>query len=167
MNIKKKKTIKTILIILIIILIFMMFMILYGVKNFAKYIDNINSVSAVEIAKPIFVVEGEKNIQINGIQDTTYNFSVKNYDETGTSEVDMNYYIQIENNSDANLDFILKKDDRQIFLDNYKTEAIYLSGFTKHEDLYELAIKYHQNPAMAQDINGNVQVKVEAIQVEK
>lgn len=167
MNIKKKKIVKITLIIFLIVLIFLMFWVFYGVKNFAKYIENINSVSAAEIAKPIFVVEGEKDIQISGIQDTIYNFSIKNYNETGTSEVDMNYFIQIENNSDANLDFVLKKDGQQISLNNNKTDVNYLTGLINKEDKYELAIQYHENPAIAQDINGNVQVKVEAVQVEK
>ena len=62
-----------------------------------------------QVAEPVFQVDGASNLLINGIEDTTYNFSVKNYNETGINNTKMQYYVQIVNNSRANLEFVLTK----------------------------------------------------------
>lgn len=168
MDITKKKILKVILlIILIIIFLVLLFFTLGARKNYAKYNKEISSSSSTEVAKPIFVVEGDSNILIDGISDKTYSFNVKNYDDTGISEVDLDYYIEIENNSDADLKFELTKDGRTVNLTNNKTNKISLSGLTKQDDTYSLKIKYTNNPAITNDISGNVQIKVEAVQADK
>ena len=136
-------------------------------KNYAKYNRDVSSSSSTDVAKPIFVVDGDSNILIDGISDKTYTFNVKNYDATGISEVDLDYYIQIENNSDADLTFELTKGGQKVNLTNNKTNKISLSGLTKQTDLYSLKIKYTNNPAITNDISGNVQIKVEAVQADK
>lgn len=120
-----------------------------------------------EIAKPILNVEGDRKIKIDGIEDTLYNFSVKNYDGSDISEVDMNYFIEIVNNSKADLEFILTKNGKDINLTNNKTDLISSSGLERQTDEYQLKIKYHNNPAIVEDIDGSVQVKVEAVQATK
>lgn len=168
MDITKKKILKVILlIILIIIFLVLLFFTLGARKNYAKYNKEISSSSSTEVAKPIFVVEGDSNILIDGISDKTYSFNVKNYDDTGISEVDLDYYIEIENNSDADLKFELTKDGRTVNLTNNKTNKISLSGLTKQDDTYSLKIKYTNNLAITNDISGNVQIKVEAVQADK
>lgn len=119
-----------------------------------------------KVAKPILVVDGDKNIKIDGIEDTIYDFSVKNYDGLEISDVSMNYEIQIINNSEADLEFELTKDGAKVPLNSNKTETMTLKGITRNSDDYKLTIKYKNNPAILEDIDGNVQIKVEAVQQE-
>jgi len=167
MDIKKKKIIKIILIIILILIILLLWLLFSRGKTLSKYKQNINGSSTTEVAQPVFVVDGASDILIDGIEDTIYNFSVKNYDKTSISEVDMNYYIEIVNNSQANLEFILIKDGKNVSLNNNKTNLISLKSLTKQNDEYQLSIKYNNNPAVTSDIDGNVQIKVEAVQIEK
>lgn len=167
MDITKKKILKIILIVILIIIILLLSWILLGGRTFSKYKKNINASSLTEIAKPILNVEGDREIKIDGIEDTLYNFSVKNYDGSDISEVDMNYFIEIVNNSKADLEFILTKNGKDIKLTNNKTDLISSSGLERQTDEYQLKIKYHNNPAIVEDIDGSVQVKVEAVQATK
>ena len=167
MDITKKKMIKLILVVILLIIMLLLWGVFLGGKSFSKYKKYVKANSITQVAKPVFVVDGTDDITIDGIEDTVYYFSVKNYDKTGTSEVDLDYYINIENNSKADLEFVLMKNGRNIPLINNKTNKITLSNENKQEDEYQLKIKYHNNPAIVQDIDGNVQVKVEAVQAEK
>ena len=167
MDIGKKKIVKVILVVILLIIMLLLWSIFFGGRSFSKYKKNINSSSMTEVAKPIFVVDGTDDIKINGVEDTVYHFCVKNYDRTGMSEVELDYYINIENNSKADLEFVLTKDGKNIPLINNKTNKITLSNESRQEDEYQLRIKYHNNPAIVQDIEGSVQVKVEAVQAEK
>ncbi len=167
MDITKKKIIKAILIIVLIIIILLLNWLFLGGRSFSKYKKKLDSNSLTEIAEPVFTVDGASNILIDGIDDTVYEFSVRNYDNFSTSEVDLDYTIQIVNNSGANLEFILTKDGKTVSLNNNKTNSISLSGLKKQTDNYKLQIKYHNNPAIAYDITGNVQIKIEAVQAKK
>ncbi len=167
MDITKKKILKIILIVILIIIILLLSWLFLGGRTFSKYKKNINASSLTEIAKPILNVEGDRKIKIDGIEDTLYNFSVKNYDGSDISEVDMNYFIEIVNNSKADLEFILTKNGKDINLTNNKTDLISSSGLERQTDEYQLKIKYHNNPAIVEDIDGSVQVKVEAVQATK
>lgn len=164
MKLKNKRAIHIILVILIILLI--LFFILFLGKAFSKYKKDVNSNAVAEVATPIFVVDGTENIKIDGIEDTLYKFSVKNYKGTDISEVDMNYNVQIVNNSDANLEFELIKNGEKIVLTNNTTELMNLKGISRNADEFELKIIYNDNPAVVEDITGNVQIKVEASQTE-
>lgn len=167
MDITKKKILKIILIVILIIIILLLSWLFLGGRTFSKYKKNINASSLTEIAKPILNVEGDRKIKIDGIEDTLYNFSVKNYDGSDISEVDMNYFIEIVNDSKADLEFILTKNGKDIKLTNNKTDLISSSGLERQTDEYQLKIKYHNNPAIVEDIDGSVQVKVEAVQATK
>ena len=164
MKLKNKRAIHIILIILIILLI--LFFILFLGKAFSKYKKDVNSNAVAEVATPIFVVDGTDNIKIDGIQDTVYSFSVKNYKGVDISEVDMNYTIQIVNNSEANLEFELTKNGEKVTLTNNTTDLMNLKGISRNADEFELKIIYNDNPAVVEDITGNVQIKVEASQTE-
>ena len=167
MDITKKKILKIILIVILIIIILLLSWLFLGGKTFSKYKKDINASSSTEIAKPILNVEGASDIKIDGIEDTIYNFSVKNYNGLDVSEVDMNYYIEIVNNSKADLEFILTKNGQPINLNNNKTDLISSSSLNRQSDDYQLKIKDHNNPAIVEDIDGNVQVRVEAVQATK
>ena len=168
MEIKKKKVIKIVLVVVLLIIMLLLWWLFLGGSNvFAKYKKDISSNSITEVAKPVFVVEGVDDIKIDGIKDTTYNFSVKNYNQSETSEVDLDYEISIENNSKADLDFTLTKDGQNVSLLNNKTNILTLSNVGKQSDDYTLSIKYNNNPAIVEDITGDIQIKVEAVQAEK
>ena len=164
MKLKNKRAIHIILVILIILLI--LFFILFLGKAFSKYKKDVNSNAVAEVATPIFVVDGTDNIKIDGIEDTVYSFSVKNYKGVDISEVDTNYTIQIVNNSEANLEFELTKNGEQVTLTNNTTDLMNLKGISRNADEFELKIIYNDNPAVVEDITGNVQIKVEASQTE-
>ena len=165
MSIKKKKVIKLIVVIIFVILMLLLF-VLWGGKTFSKHKKYVESSGVCEVAKPVFVVDGAENIKIDGVQDTVYNFCIKNYTDTEISQVSLDYYIEIVNDSKADLGFVLNKNGQAIGLDNNKSKMISLTGFTKQDDNYELQITHNNNTAITSDIEGNVQIKVEAVQVE-
>lgn len=166
MKVKTKKAINIILVIALIIIVILLLLLLFGGKSFSKFRKSINSSGVAEIAKPIFIVDGTENIKIDGIEDTVYNFSVKNYDGSEISDVSLKYNIEIINDSQADLQFELTKNGETVELTNNKTEVMYLNGISQDKDDYELRIIYNNNPAIVDDISGNVQIKVEAIQQE-
>ena len=166
MEIKKKKIIRLIFIIILVIVLLLLWVFFIRGKSFARYKSEITSNSVSQIAKPILNVDGASNIKIDGIEDTIYKFSVKNYNGTGKSDVDLQYYIEIVNNSQADLEFTLKNKGNVVELNNNKTNLITLSSESEQTDEYELKIKYNNNPAITSDIDGNVQIKIEAIQAE-
>lgn len=167
MDVNKKKVVKIILMVVLLILMLLLWWKFWGGKSFSKYKGDVSANSVTEVAKPVFSVQGADDILIDGIEDTTYNFSVKNYDENETSEVDLDYFINIENNSNADLEFLLVKDGKNVALTNNKTNTITLSSNGKQSDDYALSIKYHNDPAQTEDIKGNVQIKVEAVQAQR
>lgn len=162
MSVKKKKIIKLILMLILIMIIGLF----WGGRTFAKYTKHVKSSAVSEIAKPIFVIDGAKNIKIDGIQDTVYEFCVKNYNDEEINEVEMNYYIEIVNDSKADLEFVLIKNGQLINLENNKSNFILLKRDQRQKDDYQLQIKYTNNSNTVSDIKGNIQIKVEAIQVE-
>lgn len=166
MKVKTKKAINIILVIALIFIVILLLLLLFGGKSFSKFRKSINSSGVAEIAKPIFIVDGTENIKIDGIEDTVYNFSVKNYDGSEISDVSLKYNIEIINDSQADLQFELSKNGETVELTNNKTEVMYLNGISQDKDDYELRIIYNNNPAIVDDISGNVQIKVEAIQQE-
>ena len=162
MSVKKKKMIKVMLILILIIIM----LVFWGGRTFAKHTKHVNSRGISEVAKPVFVVDGARNIKIDGIQDTIYDFSVKNYNGDEISEVEMEYYIEIVNDSEADLEFVLTKSGQSINLENNKSSLISLLSAQKQKDDYQLQIKYSDDSNIISDIDGNIQIKVEAIQVE-
>ncbi len=167
MKVKTKKTINIVLIVILVILILLLLFLLFGKLSYSRFKNNVNSNGIAEIAQPILVVDGAPNIKIDGIQDTIYSFSVKNYNQSTISETDLDYNIEIINDSKADLEFeLVKNGNEKINLNNNKTEIMNLKGTTRNTDNYELKIKYKNNEAITEDITGNVQVKVVAIQSE-
>ena len=164
MEVKKKKVLRFVLIVILIIIMLLLWLGFMKGKSFSKYRKEVDSNGVSEIAKPVFQVSGDRNIKIDGIEDTIYKFNVKNYDNTGRSETDLKYTIEIVNNSEADLNFILTKDGNSITLNNNKTSEMTLLSSGTQNDEYELKIEYNNNPAIVSDIEGNVQIKVEAVQ---
>lgn len=165
MELKKKKVIKLILTIILIIIAVFLFS-FWSVRTFAKNKEIVESNGVSEVAKPIFVVDGAENIKIDGIEDTVYNFSVRNYEGNQISEVGLRYFVEIVNFSGANLEFILVKDGQTVKLEKNKSELMNLKNAEKQEDCYQLQIKYGDNSNAVSDIHGNIQIKVDAVQAE-
>ncbi len=167
MSVEKKKVVKVIFTIVISIILLLLSWILIGGKSFAKYKSEANATHLAEVAKPVFVVDGAQDIQINGMEDTVYEFEIKNYDETAVNSVNLKYDIEIINNSKADLEFELSKNGERVNLTENKTVLNPLKPRDKQTDSYSLKIKYHNNPAVTSDIQGNVQIKTQAVQDEK
>lgn len=164
MKIRNKKILNVILIILLILILFLLGIL--GGKTYSKYKRTVESNGIAEIAKPVFIVDNDNEIKIDGNEDTTYTFSVKNFDSVNISDVEMKYTVEIFNNSKANLEFELKRNGEIQKLTNNKTEILIINGTTRTTDNFELKIKYNDNPAIVEDITGNIQIKIEAVQQE-
>lgn len=167
MSVKKRKVVRTMFTLVVLIALLLLSWILIGGKSFAKYKSETSAMHLAEIAKPIFIVDGAENIQINGIEDTVYNFEIRNYDEKVVNGVNLNYTIEVMNNSKADLEFELSKNGEIVNLTENKSTLNTLKALDKQNDLYQLKIKYYNNPAITSDIQGNVQIKTQAIQEEK
>lgn len=164
MSIKEKKMVKNVVMIVVFILLLLLCWLFLAGKSYSKYKEEVRANCTNEIAKAIFVVDGAKNIQINGIEDTVYDFHVKNYDETGVNEVGLDYFIEMVNLSEADLEFELTKNGELVNLSENKTDFFHLASAENQVDDYQLKIKYHDNPAQIADIKGNVQIKAQAVQ---
>ncbi len=166
MKVENKKILNICLVVILVaLLILLLLMFMFG-RTLSKYNRSVSSNSTADIAKPVFVVDGEQNIKIDGIQDTEYDFSIKNYNFQEISDVDMDYTIEIVNSSKANLSFELIRNGTKVSLDNNKTDTFNLKGIQRHTDDYKLIVKYENDATILEDITGNVQIKVEAVQSE-
>lgn len=135
--------------------------------SYAKYKQKLTGNGKVLVAKPILILDATNDIKIDGMKDAIYKFSVKNYTDTQMNETNLNYFIQLINHSDADLEFTLYKNDEKIALNQNQTEGIFLSNLSKQEDKFKLEIKYKDDANCKSDIQGDVQIKVEAIQEDK
>ena len=160
-NIKeKKKTIIEIVILTILILLLSSHIV------YAKYITVDTITSSLSVAKPIFIVEGGDATKISEINNIGYyEFSIKNYNETNTSEIGFLYTIEIVSNTDEAIQFELYKDEKQISLNNLKTEQLSIKGNEKIEEKYKLKVTYDETKGTGgKDILEEVQVKVHSEQ---
>ncbi len=134
--------------------------------TFAKYISKIKTIGTIEIAKPIFIVEGTEKTKINEINNIGfYEFKVKNYDDTQISETDFLYTIEIMSDICENVKFELYNEDKPIPLKNQKTDTLYISGNVKTEQNYKLKVTYDKKLGNnGKNILEEVQVKVHAEQ---
>lgn len=119
--------------------------------------------SAISVAKPIFVVEGkEEKTEISEINNIGYyEFSIKNFNESNISETGFLYTIEIISDTDESIQFELYKEDTQIPLKNLKTEELSIKGKEKIEQKYKLKIIYNNTQGEnKKEILEEVQVKV-------
>ena len=134
---------------------------------YAKYIsvDRLNSI--ISIATPIFVVEGKETTKISEINNIGYyEFSIKNFNETQISETGFLYTIQILSDTDEAIQFELYNEEKQIPLENLKTQQLSIIGNEKLEQKYKLKVIYDSTKGTAgKDILEEVQIKVHSEQV--
>ena len=159
--IKRKINKKTLIAIILIIII-----LLFVPKAYAKYIDAITLKNSTQIAKPVFIVEGNESSKINSINNIGYyEFSVKNYNESTISEIGFYYVIEVITKPDKSINFELYKGDEKIELENLKTKQIYIEANNKIEQKYKLKIVYDKTlNSIGQDILQEVQIKVHSEQ---
>lgn len=125
--------------------------------SFSKYIySNKTSINA-KIAKPIFIVNGDKEILIEKYGSVNdYNFCVKNYNENNhTSEVSLKYKIEIISNE--NIKYQLFSNDNLVDVNSTFT----LPHSNPKEDKYTLRID------APEDYEGSVKINVYAYQMKE
>lgn len=132
----------------------------------AKYKTSNKYNETIEIATPIFIVEGTETNKISAINNIGYyEFTVKNYNETNVSEIGFVYTIEIISNTDESIKFELYKGEEQIKLENLKTEELYIIANEKREEKYKLKVTYDSSlGTKGKDILEEVQIKVHSEQ---
>ena len=122
--------------------------------------------STLNIAKPIFIVEGKETTQINEINNIGYyEFSIKNFNQTQISEIGFLYTIEVISNTDETIQFELYNEDIQIPLENLKTKELSIIGNEKTEQKYKLKIIYDKSKGNSgKEILEEVQIKVHSEQ---
>ena len=132
-------------------------------KYFNKTKINVNS----GVAIPIIKLEGEQKLIINNNQENNvYNLAVKNYDENEQiTQVELEYYIEIISKKNDNINFKIYKEEKELNINNNKTEKFLLTKENKQRDNYKIEILL--NKKISEDILQNVEIKVYSEQKNK
>lgn len=132
-------------------------------KYFNKTKINVNS----GVAIPIIKLEGEQKLIINNNQENkVYNLAVKNYDENEQiTQVELEYYIEIISKKNDNINFKIYKEEKELNINNNKTEKFLLTKENKQRDNYKIEILL--NKKISEDILQNVEIKVYSEQKNK
>ena len=125
-------------------------------KYFNKTKINVNS----GVAIPIIKLEGEQKLIINNNQENkVYNLAVKNYDENEQiTQVELEYYIEIISKKNEDINFKIYKEEKELNINNNKTEKFLLTKENKQQDNYKIEILL--NKKISEDILQNVEIKV-------
>ncbi len=132
-------------------------------KYFNKTKINVNS----GVAIPIIKLEGEQKLIINNNQENkVYNLAVKNYDENEQiTQVELEYYIEIISKKNDDINFKIYKEEKELNINNNKTEKFLLTKENKQRDNYKIEILL--NKKISEDILQNVKIKVYSEQKDK
>lgn len=132
-------------------------------KYFNKTKINVNS----GVAIPIIKLEGEQKLIINNNQENkVYNLAVKNYDENEQiTQVELEYYIEIISKKNDDINFKIYKEEKELNINNNKTEKFLLTKENKQQDNYKIEILL--NKKISEDIFQNVEIKVYSEQKNK
>lgn len=132
-------------------------------KYFNKTKINVNS----GVAIPIIKLEGEQKLIINNNQgNKVYNLAVKNYDENEQiTQVELEYYIEIISKKNDNINFKIYKEEKELNINNNKTEKFLLTNENKQRDNYKIEILL--NKKISEDILQNIEIKVYSEQKNK
>ena len=132
-------------------------------KYFNKTKINVNS----GVAIPIIKLEGEQKLIINNNQENkVYNIAVKNYDENEQiTQVELEYYIEIISKKNDDINFKIYKEEKELNINNNKTEKFLLTKENKQQDNYKIEILL--NKKISEDILQNVEIKVYSEQKNK
>ena len=132
-------------------------------KYFNKTKINVNS----GVAIPIIKLEGEQKLIINNTQENkVYNLAVKNYDENEQiTQIELEYYIEIISPKNDNINLKIYKEEKELNINNNKTEKFLLTKENKQQDNYKIEILL--NKKISEDILQNVEIKVYSEQKNK
>lgn len=132
-------------------------------KYFNKTKINVNS----GVAIPIIKLEGEQKLIINNNQENkVYNLAVKNYDENEQiTQVELEYYIEIISKKNDDINFKIYKEEKELNINNNKTEKFLLTKESKQRDNYKIEILL--NKKISEEILQNVEIKVYSEQKNK
>lgn len=132
-------------------------------KYFNKTKINVNS----GVAIPIIKLEGGQKLIINNNQENkVYNLAVKNYDENDKiTQVELEYYIEIISKKNDDINFKIYKEEKELNINNNKTEKFLLTKENKQRDNYKIEILL--NKKISEDILQNVEIKVYSEQKNK
>ena len=152
--------------IILVMVITVLLMILFIRITVAKYSTTAKLFKKMEIAKPIFIVEGTETSKISAINNIGYyEFIVKNYDEEKISETGFSYVIEVVSDTDESVKFELYNGEERIPLRDLKTEELFISGNEKIEQKYKLKVTYDNKlGSKGKDILEEVQIKVHSEQ---
>lgn len=159
----KKKDSKIVLLLLIIFIILLG--ILIGI-SFSKYQSKLEGQAIAKIAKPIIEVRKEQSLLVTAlVPKVSYIFEVRNFKDDEINQIEMEYYIEIISNANEAINFKLYNEEKQITLNNNKTEKIKLEKEERKAHSYRLEIIYDKTKGeMEKDINENVEIKIHSIQ---
>ena len=133
--------------------------------SYARYIKNECLNIVQEIANPVLEVEEGKLIKIDKINNTGfYEFSIKNFNSKKISEIDSEYTIEIISDIKDVVKFELYNGEKQIQLQNLKTEPILIKGNNKIKEDYKLKIIYNDVNNIKSNIISNIQIKIHSEQ---
>lgn len=132
-------------------------------KYFNKTKINVNS----GVAIPIIKLEGEQKLIINNNQENkVYNLAVKNYDENEQiTQIELEYYIEIISPKNDDINFKIYTEEKELNINNNKTEKFLLTKENKQRDNYKIEILL--NKKISEDILQNVEIKVYSEQKNK
>lgn len=125
-------------------------------KYFNKTKINVNS----GVAIPIIKLEGKQKLIINNNQENkVYNLAVKNYDENEQiTQIELEYYIEIISPKNDNINLKIYKEEKELNINNNKTEKFLLTKENKQQDNYKIEILL--NKKMSENILQNIEIKV-------
>lgn len=154
--------------ILITIIIIFIISLLFVGYTFAKSIESVMIKTTSQIAEPILVIENDPSLDITAIEnEATYNFTIKNYNENDKmTDIKLRYYIEILSNVDETIDMRLYEQEKEIQLNENKTQYIEVSNKEKEEKQYKIKVRYDQSKSEAvSEIIEKIQVRVHTEQV--
>lgn len=115
--------------------------IIFSKNSFGKYFTRFQLESNNEITEPVISIENDETININLVNNKTYNFKIKNYNNEGkVNEFNIKYYISISSSKDVSLK--VYKNNEEIKLNNGNTDKYSLDKNTKQEDVYKIEIVF-------------------------
>lgn len=163
-KLKKDTSKREITLVIIISLVILFFFSGFSIgKGYAK--TNIETTG--EIAQPILEVTKGETVSMKQLGDIgTYEFIVRNYNEEGKiSDVALEYYIEILNDVNQNIELKIYKEEKEIELNENKTQTFTMHTKQEQVDNYKLEIKCKENISVSEIID-NIQIKVHSEQVE-
>ena len=90
---------------------------------------------------------------------------VKNYNTNDEiTQIDLLYTVEILTKTDESITFKLYKNEKEVPLENNKSQEMLLTKNEKKEDKYKLEILYNEEKAQSRDIFQDIQIKVHSEQ---